>query len=313
MNTVKFGETASETIKKQSVIAITLGVYAQHTTVNTAFAGQPVDFSLITATMILKRGGKSFTIFDDIALPLLMESGFATADFEQVNGVSNTIRVITAHGAAQKAIIQISGEIRLHDIVNLRDDDELIIEVNPTAAAAAAAIDQTVSYVYWDIKEGVGNALSIPKIEVRSVQAGKTSETYSLGDNVTDVTFINNDKSGITAANQVISSVQITSDKLNRRDDIKELIGKRSKKFASVALADARHNCFQLLCLDDEKVTLARPRLNGTDVRIGYVGGNVTASKNWVVSRSFYNDGLTLGRAAQRDTKHKAANVAQVK
>lgn len=301
-------------VKSRTVGGIDFIATLQHTTVNTAFAaGLPLDWSLVNVFINLKRGGRTYKIYHGPLLPALADSMFNRSSFKQVLNVGTPDQVIVqAHGVSAKAIIKQTGRLLFHDVINLMGDDLLTCEVVPTTAAVISTVDTTVSTIGFEEVDGIGNGASIPTINVETVKASESSYKYDLGNNVVKASLINTDKSGITTANQVISSVTIVSDKVVDQKNMDRLMTERYTQFLSGASdADARHQCFEIFNIDDQKLTPEDVRLNQCGVIITFNSSNVTASKNWVISRAFINDSETLERAKLRALKHRARNRNQ--
>jgi hypothetical protein len=312
MRGVGFGKSDKYEFRGKDISGLTLNAYLVHTTANTAFTGQPILWDQVNVSMVLKRNGQSFVIFDDAVLPLAADSNFTSGSFEQVMAIGTVaLPKLVAAASGVKEILLMTAKIKLHDVINLRGDDEIVVEVTPASSGAGTGVDTTVSEIQWDIEEGIGNGISIPCIKAETLKQNESNTPITLGDNIVQCTFINNDKSGITSANQVLSSAIFSSDKLNRTDKYEELIAKRDALFVSQAESAKRHQCFLIVSVPIEKYTGADVRLNRANLRLQLISTNVNAGKNWIVKRSFWNDTYTAQAAVQRDQKHAKENANQ--
>lgn len=312
MKSILFGNSDQMKVRGSNVNSILLAAKVQHTTVNTAFAANPVDFSKVNLKVTLQRKGKTYTIYNDVVLPGALDSCFYGGQFDQLLNIG-TIgyqRIVAAAGGVDEVVLQ-TAEIRLHENINLKDNDELVIEVIANSSALDANSDAAASYLYFDYKEGVGVGKSIPIMRTYQIQASQSSDEVSPGNNVVGLKFINVDKAGITEANKVLQSFIVNSDKLPVSDDYYESLIKRASDFQSNADHAIRAQSFDLLQYFKNNMSGQDARLNNVVVKLSLNSSNVTASKNWVVWRAYENDQETFERAALAEAKHSAENNGQ--
>jgi len=312
MRSVGFNKSDKEKFTTQNISGMTLVAKLTHTTANTPFSGQPILWDQVNVSMTLKRAGQTIDIFNDAVLPLAADSGFFSGAFEEVVSTGTVaLPKLVAAASGVKEVLIMTAKIRLHDVINLTQGDELVCEVSVTSSAAGTGVDTTVSEILWDIEEGIGNGISIPFIKCETIRANEVNTPVAIGDGVVQATFINNDKSGILTASQVIQSVHVMSDKLSRIDTNDELLAKRDAMFVSQAESAKRNQCFVLVSVPLEKMTPADVRLNRTSLRLQLVSANVNAGKNWVVTRGYINDMTTAQRAVERNKVHQTENANQ--
>jgi hypothetical protein len=313
MKSTLFNASDGIEVKGKTVSGVDLIATLQHTTVNTAFAaGTVIDWNLVNITIQLKRAGLTHKIYQGPVLPVVVDSLFRDASFSQALNVGTPTQVTyQVQTAGLDHIVKQTARIKFHDVINLDGEDELTIDVQPSTAAVLATVDTSVSNIAFDVVEGIGNAPSIPCFSLNVVKANEASYTYNLGNNVVKATFVNLDKSGVAATNQVITQVALNSDKRSNTRTMDQLQLDRYTDFQSAADPDLRHQCFELVSVEDEKMTAEDVRLNKVEVSISYVAANVTASKNYVVTRSFINDKKTFEMSKARAIKHRDANVNQ--
>jgi hypothetical protein len=260
----------------------------------------------------LKRRGRVIDILNGPILPFAQASGFFGANFEEIKGQGTPVlRQLVAAAASTDEILLQTCFIKLHDVINLTEDDVLEFEIQVPSGAAAATVSQAESEILWDFIEGIGNGASVPFMTAESIRASESNTPVTLGSNIVEAFFINNEKAGITTANKVINTVSISSDKLNRNDTVEELIAKRAAMFDDSDEADSRDNCFLLFSTLLEKHSGGDVRLNKANLRMTFTAANVTAGKNWVVTRGYHNDATTFNRARIRGAKHSVQNNSQ--
>jgi hypothetical protein len=315
MKNVGFNQVETLEVKDRSVRGIDLCATLNHTTVNTAFVGIPIDWSFVNITVSLKRGGKTFKIYQGPVLPLLIDSAFIEGQIDQVLPLGSTQQVVyVPHSATQVAVLKQTGRINFHGVINLAKTDCLVIEVFPTSTAVLSTVNQTSSVVSFDVIEGVGNEPAIPVMEVQTVKQGEGNCTYGIGNGVVAVTYVNNDKTGISLANQVVQSVLLQSDKLQATLQYENLLIDRYDRFATTAQADARHQSFKIFDVSRSSgytKTGLEPWLNQVNLTVTFNPANVASGRNWILTRSFVADNLTRDRAIARHSKHLSSNEAQ--
>lgn len=324
MRNFKFGSGDSQTYTSGNYQGIDLAAYLQQVSVNVAFSGQPIDWSKVQVKVILSRGGKSYDIVNDNALPLILSSGYYSTVFDEskYSGLTPYTRVLQAAGASAKAIGLVSGKILFGDVINLGGDDSLRVELNSqTSALNTSNTDVTVSEVRWALIEGVGNAFSIPCVKTKAITSGLSSSDESLAGQVTKIFFINNDQGGVLATNQVVQSAQINSDKVNRTLNYEQLFTKRSQEIDYSGAAtnggpDGRGQSFNIFNRDTDLSPMPTSeigdvRLNQVNVHLNFQSSVVNASANWIVWYGYYVDTKTASKALERKTRHDKTNAGQ--
>jgi len=297
---IDWNSSDSREIKGKNVRGFTFMAVISHLTANTAFAANPLDWSKLTGKATLTRNGKNYVIFNDVLAPLILDSAFLDSGFQnalQIGTFAGSQFVYVAAAASIKEILYLPGSIILPEIINLSSGDLLTVDVNVPNGALAATADPALSSFYYDVVEGVGMGRSIPYIECKSVRVGSSSDKASFGDNTLTVSFINIDKAGITSANQVLTLLQIGSDKFNINDDYQEIIGKRSKMFVNATDSNNRHQSFRLFDSAQMNYSGMKVRFNEVNIDATLNGGNVNSTKNWWVGRCLWNDDKTDARA----------------
>lgn len=323
MRSFKFGSGDTQTFTSGNYVGLDLTAYLQQLNVNVPFAGQPVDFSKLQVKVTLTRNGQDRDIVNENALPLILASGFYNSVFDECKaaGLTPYTRVLQASGAAAKAVGLVAAKIVFPSVINIGGGDQLRVELNSQATALNAAnTDLTVSECRWQLIEGVGNAYAIPRIRVKAITGGLSSIDETMGDNVSSIFFINNDKTSVLAADQVVTLAQIMSDKVNRTLSFEQLFLKRAQEmdYNGAATNGGPDGRGQSFCLFNRQYDVNLQAYENDDVRLhkcavhlNFNAGNLNSAQNWLVWFGFYTDLDTAAKANQRKQKHDTANALQ--
>lgn len=314
MKSVEIGKVDKLANGNGNYKGISLTAHLQHTTVNTAFVGLPIDWAQVIVTCKLKKAsGEEVVICQDPALPLILASGYEDGTFPQASAVGSPVQTIyQAHGAAAKAILKQCARIDFGEVVNLKDGDSISIEVNCLPSAVLSTVDTAASAIYFDFEEGIGNGFGIPQFKVETFKGSEASYPLGAGHGVKAVYFVNNDKSGIALVNQVLQSYSMNSDKISRTEQYDEILKRRYTRFKTTLDADLRHQVFALFDIDAESYSpMTDLTANDVSFQISLNSANVTAAKNWIVVRKITKNRTVAAEAAARYEKHAQQNVGQ--
>lgn len=313
MKSVEIGKVDKLDSSNGNYKGISLTAHLQHTSVNTAFVGLPIDWSQVIVTCKLRKAdGMEHIICQDPALPLILSSNYFDGQFQAASPVGSPAQIVyQAHGAAAKAILKQTARIDFGEVVNLAPGDRIYLEVNCLPSAVLSTVDTAASAIYFDFEEGIGNGFALPAFKVETFKGGEASLPLGAGHGVKEITFVNSDKSGIILTNQTLLSVSLSSDKLSRTEQYDEILKRRYDQFQSIADADLRHQCFRILDVDRESYSPMNDLLlNNVNLQISLIGANITAAKNWIVIRKLVKNVQVAEEAAKRYGKHEAQNVA---
>ncbi|MDN4163964.1 hypothetical protein QWY31_00545 [Cytophagales bacterium LB-30] len=301
---VKVNETESLKLSSGTVAGFSVVAFLEQTAVNTPFAADQLDLSELNLKCVLKRNGVQETLFQDIAVPLVAISNYDRSGFVHLASDTVHYKTILAHGIATKAQAIVPFVIDLGGVLNLKGGDELIFMVQPKNGVFAAAINSSTSFFEFDVIRGIGVESYIPYIKTESITAGKGQDTFSIGDNVKQIMFVNADKTGVLDADQVIQNFDLSSDKLSFSDTYRQLQAKRDASFATKEQSDARRQTF--LLFEDEQ------DIDQVNIELQFVGANVNTSKNWIVYRSFRTNAEKVIYAAQKQAEHAQENLVKL-
>jgi hypothetical protein len=306
---VKIGETQEETIRRKSIIGFSLKAKLNHTTVNTAFTTIDVDWSKIQVVARLTRGQQTYDLVSDVIGHIGAACQFTKAAYKQsLSQIStnNPLVTLQTQTASLDHIVEVCCLVLLPGIVNVADDDILSFRVTAQQGAFATTVDTAVSVIQADKIEAIGNEWMIPFIKAEAVQPGETSRSYSPGDGIKSVHFINSDKTDVTLTDQVISQISIDSEQENINDNWEELLSKRYDMFENIVNANDRGQSF--LLAEGGNGTL----LNGVNINVTFNSSNVNSGKNYFVFSGFRANQQTALRASRREQKHNARNTAAI-
>jgi len=297
-------ETRTLTLKNSSVSGVSMKFFSRHTTANTAFSGEQVDLSKVNCKVTLRREGKpQHIIYSDQVKPWVLSSGYYNGQIENVVDSSFTVLKAAASGVDEEIINYFT--LNFGGVVNLKGEDSLNVEFHFISGASASTVSNSESFMEFDPIEAIGYEIGTPEISTHSIAASQSREQIELGNDVTGVCFVNYDKTGNLEASSPITSVTLSSDRLNLHDNYYELLAKRSEKFQSDAVADKRDMNFYLYEGLGEEIDTARLDLN-------MVSGNVNAGKCFIVCYRLHVTPETLSKASAMSDKHESEDIAKV-
>ena len=275
------GENSSMVIKKRTVRGLSVRLVGVHATAATATANTDFDLSKVRIKATLERGKAQYVLCNERLDILAMDSAFDTADFDFVAVGSTTRIIFLAQTAGVKEVAMIPAEVDFGGHINLRKDDEITVEVFPSAGVFGANLDQTNSRVEVDWKESVGIEQYVPLIRTQFLKPAESDVELSLGDNVATCRIINTDKTAVLEAQAVIDNVSVSTDRFSMTTDYRDLMQKRIKLYPNVVDAQKRLQSFELLEGSD---------FDNVNIKLKTIAGNVAASKTCIVYRTLYVD-----------------------
>lgn len=300
---LKSGEKKRMELSGIDVTGFTFNAYAVGTTANSAIVQGDVNIDEVTVSATLYQNGQETTLFSGQLLPLVLESSFAESEWSNADYLGTTTpHTLLAHASGVKPIELHTFGIDLGGIINLRGKDKILLEVRVNNNAFSGKADTSLSYFDIDTIEGIGLQYTIPTIHQISVGNGESTFRHAMGENVTGITFINTDKSGVTEANKVINNVRLFSDRFDINDDYFALLNKRVAQLPTRAQSDARHQSFLLFGGECDKAR----------IEFDFNASNVNTSKNYVVYRSYQTGRTMITKAQMRAEKHHSKRMMKV-
>lgn len=255
-----------------------------------------VDFNKIRITCLLKRGGKNIQIFNGYLGVLVRESLFFSG-YEYANNASQSIAT-----AGNEYLIPLA--IDLGSVINVKNDDELTVEMDLQAGWYGTGTTPANCYIDANWRQAIGVERVIPKINLETVKAGGGELKASLGDNVTRISVINTESAVISLAQARCTSLQIISDRYNISETFTQSLGRRSLQFDNVIVANLRYQSF---------TWLPETEIDNVQFIAVYNSANVAASANYLVWRSYEYDMTVANRASLYDEKHYQYDTAKAR
>jgi hypothetical protein len=281
MITLQPGQNKTNYYTGKKYKAIRITALLSHNTANTGLVSTDFVPNNLIISAKLTRGNAQHQICNSNFDALGAASGYENASWQFFNPAlaTNTmykILVPASAGVKEQGIVVV--DIPFGGVVDTSKQGQIELAINAATGIFATTIDATISNITADLVETTGCEYGLPQILVQVVQANEVSPVFSAGNGVKSVLFINRDKTAITSAQQVISSVTIEAGNSARVLNYQQLLVSRTNSFNQYGLDDTRQQTFALLTNSSTglyfgvKVT---PTLNTT---------NVNASKNYFVA-----------------------------
>jgi hypothetical protein len=289
-------------------------VYAKATTVNQDDSAAIIDASKVNVKVMLKRGGQQWLEIMQGNLQVLSQfSNYMRALYRHANPTA-TVQSLTlvAHAGGISGEYLVSYRLDFGGMINLYGEDELSCEINPIAPFGAD-INLNASYLGCEFRDDVGVGAFIPVTRVIQVEGTNAKFDESLGDNVSEIAFLNFDKTGVLTANRVIDSISLTSDKISFTKIYNQLIAERVAMFEDEDTAANRNQSFMLFTTGKLNPTSGEiAELDNVRLLIDLVTANNNTGKNWVVYRQVLIDPTTFNNAMELKEKHDAQTRSKI-
>jgi len=261
-------------VKNRTVIGALFAITLEHGTANTAITNSMFDATKAILKITLVRGGKSTILGTDNLKILAAESSFQDAGWDVVMGTSNVELVAPAVGVFARRLL--TYQFDFHGPVNLRDGDELRIELTVNTGAYNAVLSTSNSQIEFSEIQGEATEFGLPIVESYALNTGDSQHTVEPRDNVKQITLINLDKTDTLEASAVVSQKALTTDEIAITRQYLEILTERTEEFTSLALASTRNQSFILAKGEDLDKCAVDLQLNSS---------NVAAGKNYIVVR----------------------------
>ncbi|MBN1186561.1 MAG: hypothetical protein JXB49_30070, partial [Bacteroidales bacterium] len=255
--------------------------------------------------MILTRNRVDHTIFSDKVIFWALDSALDN-NFNYIHPLNTTASnmvIILAKDVAVKEQALISVVCDLPGVINVKDSDELKIEVSVGSSAFASDIDSSLSYVEAEFEQFIGYEENIPVVKVFSINSGESSFSPAIGNDVVKISLINLDKDSILEADQVIQSMSLKSDKYSSYATWRQLLCRRYYEMGIPVEAAYLRQSFLLYSGND---------LDGSTLDLQLNSSNVNSAKNGVVVSYLMTDLFTADRALNMQKKHAGENFRKV-
>lgn len=269
-----------------------------HNTANTSFSGQILNLLNTTITVELKRFGNSYTLLSDTLLQLVMDSTLRGPLFKFCTGSQYITTVAAAAGVYQQVIIPTF--LDLGGPINLIGDDSIEVTYYMPSSAAASTVNTSASSCELVENEVSGVETYTPYILTRTIDAALSSYNNGFKDKISQISFINLDKTAVTTSSMVVSNSVINSNRVGLSDSYNQLMLKRQNMIFSESNPDTRYQSFILL-------PYSGIFHNGAKLNLNLTASNVNASQNYVVVRSVFTDARLMEQAKVNMQNYRAS------
>lgn len=269
---------------------------------NTSNAGglssAPNDFEQLTLKGTLRRGGRELEIFNHTLKLLVLMSHLKSATYDFLNSGGASFIDYGTVGTVEYNLVPLRFDFG--GPLNLIDSDEFVLEwtLNTGFFVAGSGINSSASYIQIDETETTEVEYFVPITRTKVIEGSQDNPTWELGDNIMQVNIFNYDKFDYLSTSQVIKNVSFKSDKVNKNDNIDELITKAISYYPTPAEAALRKQNFIIYEGKEE--------LDGVSLNLSLNSANVTSSKNYIAWRTFYTDDWLTTRAGVLESNLQA-------
>jgi hypothetical protein len=269
----------------------------------TQYGSSKLDFSKVAIKAILNRDGVDHILFQDNLKLIGLASNLNTRG--QLAFYSDHDHYVNL--GAGKSLCTFN--IPLGGCIRISGNDSIYLEVTAQDGVFAAGYLAS-SYIEIKPLKAVGYETFVPSIKSINIQAGTTSETYSLGDNVIRAVLLNYDQTDFTTP--IVQNLNFASDRYNEGLTYFDLINMKNMSFPKlpVNLSVEDSTLFE----SDQSFTLIdfHMRFNQVVLDMQFNGGSVNASKNYLVYWTYRTDWTTLDKAIKLAEKHQAAETDSI-
>lgn len=293
---VKHLETKNTRLRSISLSGLSILCFLnQDVAGGTQYGSSKVDFLKSNIKVTLIRDGKEHLICQDNLKILGLASALNTRG--QLAFFQNNDH-FTKLDDGQSLL---SFNLNFGGIINLKNDDEMIIEVKAQDGLFA---DGYLNSSYLQIKplKAVGYERYIPFIRSYVVQASESSNQYNFGDNVIKLALLNFDKTNFEDA--VISQLNFNSDRLSDSFDFADLVNMKESSFPRLPanLSAESGTLFEA----DQSFNLIEfgQKFNSVVIDAQFNPENVAAAKNYFVAWTYKTDLTLINRADAMSNKH---------
>lgn len=292
MKTVRYTEKQQERYKNMNVQSASILI--QMTTKNGYSQSQLVpNYENIQVKGILNRHGKDSILFNESLKNLLYLSEWDSPIFEFLKGVSNPLLLDGPNVSGIDTYV-LPLKFEFGGIINLDGDDELTLEVTCSSGSFnTVGVDETKSFIQFDIVEGVGLEVHTPFIKSRTIEANQSNPSFDLGDNVMEIVIANYDKTNFLKSQAVINNISVDSDKWSRNDSYEEMICRNFGQFTDYIQGSTRRQSFRVY---------SGYELDGVKLNLNLNTSNVNPSQNHILWYCFETNDKLVTKAA---VKHK--------
>jgi hypothetical protein len=227
----------------------------------------------------LNRDGKEHQIMSingDVLACGVFDSSFDFFNPDNTGNEGYNLITKAAVGVAETGLVAV--DFPFGGPLDVSASGHIQLSVQASTGIFASTLNQNLSNVTIDLIPIEGVEAGLPQVITQPIMANESNPTFSAGDGIRSLFFLNRDKAGIVSANQVLSSATVQSDEKNESLSYQQLISKRNTMFPWNELSNDRGQTFCLLPFHPSKLYF------GVNVNASAVSANVTSSKNYWVA-----------------------------
>lgn len=318
---VRYSESRQMTIRARSINGLMFSIFLQARENNTFLAMGDFDPRQVNIKVILRRGGRNYTIVQDNMLLLGAFSTLLKGTDEFFFGFNKQVPATNTKCQNLRYFFLDFGVS-----LNLKGDDELYTEVTVSKSAFGPAVDETLSYIEYSANHAISYEVGIPFIFSNVVQAQATKENYNLGDNVLSLAFLNFDQTNWEKP--IVNNLQLSSDRLDLSLNFHEMMIRHLLHYDNTpnyryvtSLTPDEHSGtgktykyfppFAQSCMIFNGGESSR-EIDQCMLDVSFDGQQVSASQNYVVCRRLETDVHTIVQAQEREVKHINEKLASL-
>jgi hypothetical protein len=298
--------------------SITINCLLKAAALNTAIASNAFDPSQVSVKVVLKRKGKTYVIMQDNLLILGLFNHLEKNLHEFVNGIDKVYPAADAKALKIRiARLNFGGHTRVGE------GDELIAEVTVGSAVYSSAIDATESSFEFYLNPSIGYETGVYSTVSEVVQSNAPKQSFNPGDNITKLIYLNFDKQ--TLDTEVLSNVNIQSDRLDVSLTFNQLLGHHLSQYGEIPMAryatslplsggNAVYRALDYypqsaILFDGDKIA---NELDNLKVEMSFNSANVSASQNFLVWRRYETWPEIIIAAKERENKHINEKIEKI-
>jgi hypothetical protein len=306
---IRKSESRQQTVRSNTIDGLNLDIYLSAAAVNTAIGVNDFDPRQVNLKVLLKRNKRTYTLMQDNLLILGTFNSLLKGHHEFQNGW-----YVIAPAANAKAVQIRTVKICLGGHVNLKNDDEIFVEVTIGSGAFSANLDDTNCYVECDVNYSIGYEGGVMYTVSEVIQANSSKQAFNPGDNVVSLALLNFSEDNFV--NQVVTNLQFSSDRLDFSHNFFQLLNRHVQQFGCnpnyryghtipIDESNPSDKAFKWLPVYPQSFQLLHEEeVDKLVVDISFNGSLVQASQNYLVYRRYETDIVTVAKAQQMDVKH---------
>lgn len=319
---VKLGESRQIKVTSGSYDGVTITAKLFAKVNNFQLGATDWNPQAVQVKVTLKRQKQTFFIFNDNLQILGHFNTMLKGQFEFYQGID-----LIYPTSSVKNVRCNMAKLFFGGVQRVNMSDEMVVEVNlPSSGLWSTNVDETTSFVEFDIQSSVGYERGIWVTESEVVQEKITKQTFSAGDLVTDIALLNFNKD--TLYPPILQTLNLSSDRLDLNLNFEQSLLNTMQQFGFVSnmrysgtlpWASSADKVFRALDFFPQmhyiiggKTTMGKKELNKVKVDATFASDEVAASQNYFVCRRFITSRDILASAEARMVKHAEENIGNI-